>query len=58
MSLPLAAGIAACLFAWLIIAWKSSNAKKRESTLALIAFLIALTGIALGAFAFIEMVKN
>ena len=54
----LSAGIAACLFAWLIIAWKSSNARKSESGLALIAFLIALTGIALGAFAFIEMVKN
>ena len=58
MSLLLAVGIPTCLFAWLIIAWKSSNARKRESTLALIAFLIALTGIALGAFAFIEVVKN
>ena len=58
MSLLLLAGTAACLFAWLIIAWKSSNARKRESSLALIAFLIALTGITLGAFAFIEMVKN
>ena len=58
MGLLLSAGIAACLFAWLIIAWKSSNARKSESGLALIAFLIALTGIALGAFAFIEMVKN
>lgn len=58
MGLLLAAGIAACLFSWLIVAWKSSNARKRESTPALIAFLIALTGIALGAFAFIETVKN
>ena len=58
MGLLLSAGIAACLFAWLIIAWKSGNARKFESTLALIAFFIALTGIALGAFAFIEMVKN
>ena len=58
MSLLLAAGIAACFFAWLIVAWKSSNARKSESSLALIAFLIALTGIALGAFAFIGMVKN
>ena len=58
MGLLLSAGIAVCLFVWLIIAWKSSNARKCESGLAPIAFLIALTGIALGAFAFIEMVKN
>ena len=58
MSLLLSAGISVCLFSWLIVAWKSSNAKKRESNLALTAFLIALTGIALGAFAFIGMVKN
>lgn len=58
MSLLLSAGISVCLFSWLIVAWKSSNARKSESSLALIAFLIALTGIALGAFAFIGMVKN
>ena len=57
MGLLLSAGIAACLFAWLIVAWKSSNARKYELSLALIAFLLALTGSALGAFAFIEMVK-
>ena len=57
MSLLIAAGIAGCIFAWAIIAWKSGNARKHESSLALIAFLLALTGIALGAFAFIEMVK-